>query len=172
MSAPETDRVRGLYAVTDPDLCPGERVLDAGAAALRGGAAMLQYRDKHADTATRRHRAARLALLCQEYGALFIVNDDPALAAEVEADGVHLGQSDGRIDAARQLLGGDKLIGVSCHGRLDLARNAADEGAENFPAGLGRVPVRAAAAVLKQRSAQPLLQLPGRLFNARVTSVR
>ena len=50
--------------------------------------------------------------------------------------------------------------------------SAAGEGAENFPAGLGRVPVRAAAAVLKQRSAQPLLQLPGRLFNARVTSVR
>lgn len=135
MSAPETDRVRGLYAVTDPDLCPGERVLDAGAAALRGGAAMLQYRDKHADTATRRHRAARLALLCQEYGALFIVNDDPALAAEVEADGVHLGQSDGRIDAARQLLGGDKLIGVSCHGRLDLAQNAADEGADYLALG-------------------------------------
>lgn len=170
MSTPETDRVRGLYAVTDPDLCPGERVLDAGAAALRGGATMLQYRDKHADTATRRHRAARLALLCQEYGALFIVNDDPVLAAEVEADGVHIGQSDGGIARARQMLGDGKLIGVSCHGSLDLAQQAADEGADYlalgrfFPSHTKPQAPPADLATLRQarrRFRQPLVAIGG-----------
>ena len=58
-----------------------------------------------------------------------------ALAAEVEADGVHLGQSDGAVGRARMLLGDDKLIGVSCHGRLDLAQKAADEGADYLALG-------------------------------------
>jgi len=128
-------RLQGLYAVTDPHLTPGDQVLAAAEAALLGGATVLQYRDKPADTATRRHRAARLALLCQEYGARFIINDDAALAAEVEADGVHLGQSDGAIRSARTLLGSDKLIGVSCHGSLDLAQQAADEGADYLALG-------------------------------------
>ncbi len=114
--------LQGLYAITDPQLTPGDRVLSAAEAALRGGATLLQYRDKPADADTRRHRAARLALLCKDHGARFIVNDDAALAAEVEADGVHLGQSDGAVGRARMLLGDDKLIGVSCHGRLDLAQ--------------------------------------------------
>ena len=105
--------LKGLYAITDPELAPGDRVLSAAEAALRGGATLLQYRDKPADADTRRHRAARLALLCKDYGARFIVNDDAALAAEVEADGVHLGQSDGAVGRARMLLGDDKLIGVS-----------------------------------------------------------
>ena len=127
--------LQGLYAITDPQLTPGDRVLSAAEAALRGGATLLQYRDKPADADTRRHRAARLALLCKDYGARFIVNDDAALAAEVEADGVHLGQSDGAVGRARMLLGDDKLIGVSCHGRLDLAQKAADEGADYLALG-------------------------------------
>jgi thiamine-phosphate pyrophosphorylase len=127
--------LQGLYAITDPALTPGDRVLSAAEAALRGGATLLQYRDKPADADTRRHRAARLALLCKDHGARFIVNDDAALAAEVEADGVHLGQSDGAVSRARMLLGDDKLIGVSCHGRLDLAQKAADEGADYLALG-------------------------------------
>ena len=126
--------LQGLYAITDPQLTPGDRVLSAAEAALRGGATLLQYRDKPADADTRRHRAARLALLCKDHGARFIVNDDAALA-EVEADGVHLGQSDGAVGRARMLLGDDKLIGVSCHGRLDLAQKAADEGADYLALG-------------------------------------
>ena len=127
--------LQGLYAITDPQLTPGDRVLSAAEAALRGGATLLQYRDKPADADTRRHRAARLALLCKDHGARFIVNDDAALAAEVEADGVHLGQSDGAVGRARMLLGDDKLIGVSCHGRLDLAQKAADGGADYLALG-------------------------------------
>lgn len=135
MSHADRTRVSGLYAITDPLLTPDDRMLEAAEAALAGGARMLQYRDKNADRATRLHRAARLALICRDYDAVFIVNDDAALAAEVEADGVHLGQSDGAVAEARALLGSDKLIGVSCHGRLDLARRAADEGADYLALG-------------------------------------
>ena len=66
---------------------------------------------------------------------MFIVNDDPALAAEVGADGVHIGQSDGGIAAARALLGAHRIIGVTCHGDLTLARAAARAGADYLAMG-------------------------------------
>lgn len=135
MHRDDRPEVTGLYAITDPRLTPGDSVLDAAEAALRGGARLLQYRDKEANVATRRHHAARLALICQDHGAAFIVNDDPLLAAEVEADGVHIGQSDGAVASARALLGDDKLIGVSCHGNLELAQRAAEEGADYLALG-------------------------------------
>lgn len=134
MSGPNP-RIRGLYAITDPLLTPGDQVIQAAEAALRGGARLLQYRDKPADPATRRQRATRLALICRQYNAAFIVNDDPELAAEADADGVHLGQSDGQVEAARRLLGAGKLIGVSCHGSLELAARAAGEGADYLALG-------------------------------------
>ena len=122
--------VRGLYAITDPQLIPAERLEQACAAALRGGARLLQYRDKPASSAERQQRASRLAALCRDHGALFLINDDPELAAEVGADGVHLGQSDGAVARARALLGPDAIIGVTCHGSLELARAAAAAGAD------------------------------------------
>ena len=114
-------RLHGLYAITDPALTPDERLLPAAEAALRGGARLLQYRDKTASPAQREYRAAQLRALCHQYDALFIVNDDPALAARVDADGVHIGQSDGGIKAARDQLGDSRIIGVTCHGDLALA---------------------------------------------------
>ena len=122
--------LRGLYAITDTRLTPGPRLLSAAEAALRGGAHILQYRDKTATDAVRRKTAATLAELCREHGALFIVNDDPALAAEVEADGVHLGREDPDITAARARLGPNRLVGVSCYNDLDRARAAAAAGAD------------------------------------------
>ncbi len=127
--------VHGLYAITDPHLTPDERLLPAAEAALFGGARLLQYRDKTASQDQRRRRASQLRGLCHEYDALFIVNDDPVLAAEVGADGVHIGQSDGGIAAARALLGDQRIIGVTCHGDLALARSAADAGADYLAMG-------------------------------------
>lgn len=121
---------RGLYAVTDPELTPGEQLLPACEAALRGGAVMLQYRDKRASPGRRRERAAALSALCRRYGALFIVNDDPGLARDVDAHGVHLGQQDARLEQARDRLGPAAVIGVSCHGQPALARDAAARGAD------------------------------------------
>lgn len=122
--------IHGLYAITDPALIPDRQLLPAAEAALRGGARLLQYRDKTATPAQRRHRASQLQTLCRQYGALFLVNDDPALAADIEADGVHIGQSDGGIARARQRLGPGKIIGVTCHGDLTLAEQAAEGGAD------------------------------------------
>ena len=129
--------IHGLYAITDPALIPDRQLLPAAEAALRGGARLLQYRDKTATPEQRRQRAAQLQTLCRHHGALFLVNDDPALAAEIDADGVHIGQSDGGIARARRLLGPGKIIGVTCHSDLTLAEQAAAAGAEPRSADLG-----------------------------------
>lgn len=122
--------IHGLYAITDPALIPDRQLLPAAEAALRGGARLLQYRDKTATPEQRRQRAAQLQALCRQHGALFLVNDDPALAADIDADGVHIGQSDGGIARARRLLGPGKIIGVTCHSDLTLAEQAAAASAD------------------------------------------
>lgn len=121
--------IRGLYAITDPALIGGERLLPACEHALRGGARLLQYRDKDSDAIARFRNARALRDLCHQYDALFIVNDEPILANAVKADGVHIGQSDGGVRAARELLGPGAIIGVSCHGDAMLAQQMAHEGA-------------------------------------------
>lgn len=121
--------IAGLYAITDPDLLPGERLLDAARAAITGGAALLQYRNKHADAATRLREAEQLNLFCRDAGVLFLVNDDMELAQACGAHGVHLGQRDGAIDDARALLGAEAIIGQTCHASLELALAAQAAGA-------------------------------------------
>jgi thiamine-phosphate pyrophosphorylase len=129
----ETDSrpvIAGLYAITDPSLLNGDRLLSACEQALRGGARILQYRDKPASASERLARGKALRALCQRYGAIFIINDDIALAAATGADGVHLGQADGRIEDAREQLGQQAIVGFTCHGNTDLADQAAKQGAD------------------------------------------
>ena len=121
-------RIHGIYAITDASL--GERLLAQVQAALIGGARVLQYRDKSDDHAKRLREASDLAALCRHFGALFLVNDDCALALACAADGVHLGQGDGVVQRARAMLGPQALIGVTCHNDLDLARAAERDGAD------------------------------------------
>lgn len=121
--------LRGLYAITDSALLAGERLLPYCEAALRGGAKILQYRDKSTDSARRLHEAQALQALCQNYGAQLIINDDLALAAELGA-GLHLGQEDGCLLDARQQLGTNVIIGITCHARLDLALQAVEQQAD------------------------------------------
>lgn len=123
----------GVYALT-PDGLQTDALLHRTQQVLDGGAAAVQYRDKTADDAERRHRAGLLAELC-EGRALFIVNDDVRLALEVGADGVHLGQEDGSVAQARRLLGSARLLGVSCRGSAELVRRAAAEGADHVAFG-------------------------------------
>jgi thiamine-phosphate pyrophosphorylase len=120
----------GLYAITDPDLLPEAVLGQAVAAAVAGGARTVQYRDKAADTAARRRRAGLVLAACRAGGALCIINDDPALAAEIGADGVHLGRDDDDIEAARRLLGPERLIGLSCYNEPQRAHAAAAAGAD------------------------------------------
>lgn len=127
---------RGLYAVTSEAVCADENRLRAAvAAALEGGAAMIQYRDKQARGPQRQARAELLAGLCRAAGACFIVNDEPALAAAVGADGVHLGRADAGVAAARAQLGPDAIIGVSCGPYLERVRAADAAGADYVAVG-------------------------------------
>src|SRR6476661_4326455 len=105
--------LRGLYLVT-PDDADTARLL-ARVRPLLPFAALLQYRNKQADDALRHAQALALAQACRDAGVPFIVNDDAPIAADVKADGVHLGEHDGAIAAARALLGERALIGVSCY---------------------------------------------------------
>lgn len=120
----------GLYAITDSRLTPPPDLEAAVAGALRGGAALVQYRDKSADTRLRQRQAAALVRLCHAHGVPLIVNDDPRLALEVGADGVHLGQEDKSVAEATALLGPGAIIGVSCYGQVERARRAVAEGAD------------------------------------------
>lgn len=126
-SSPTSPPLRGLYLIT-PDEPDTARLL-ARVGAVLGQAVLLQYRNKAAGAALRRAQATALASLCRAAGVRLIVNDDAALAADIGADGVHLGETDGDFDAARRLLGADALVGVSCYDSLARARAAADAGA-------------------------------------------
>lgn len=103
-----------------------ERFLEEAA---DGGADMVQFREKNADPARLLDAAQTLAAAARRKGILFILNDDPRLAAQSGADGVHLGQSDGPIAAARRLLGRGKIVGRSTHS-LAQAFEAEKEGAD------------------------------------------
>jgi thiamine-phosphate pyrophosphorylase len=119
----------GLYALT-PDEPDTSALVAAVRAAVAGGAAAVQYRNKRADGALRRAQAAALAGLCREAGVPLIVNDDLELALEVDAAGVHLGRDDGAVAAARRRLSPGKLLGASCYDRLDRAEQAVAAGAD------------------------------------------
>jgi thiamine-phosphate pyrophosphorylase len=124
------DRLRGLYVITDQALAGGRALPPLVEDALAGGARVVQYRDKTNDHARRHAEAAALAALCRDAAALLIVNDDVELALAVHADGVHLGRDDAAIAAARARLGPDRVIGVSCYDRFELALAAQEAGAD------------------------------------------
>lgn len=121
-------KLRGLYAVTDSKLLADGRLLPYAEAALAGGARLLQYRDKSDDDRRRLREAQALRDLCERHGAQLIINDDAELAARLGA-GLHLGQDDGSLSAARALLGRRAIIGATCHARLELAEEAVAQGA-------------------------------------------
>lgn len=120
-------KLRGLYAITDSQLLAG-KLLPWVEAALEGGVTLLQYRDKSQDQARRLREAQALAELCGRYQSRLIINDDAELAARLGV-GVHLGQTDGPLTPARTLLGREAIIGSTCHAQLELAEQAAREGA-------------------------------------------
>ncbi|MDQ0009786.1 thiamine-phosphate pyrophosphorylase [Luteibacter jiangsuensis] len=119
-------RGKGVYAITDG---PRDDLFAAVEAALAGGARLLQYRDKTADAERRRSEADEISRICARYDIPFIVNDDVALANET-GGGVHLGREDVSIAEARDVLGPDAIIGVSCYGSIERARQLAAEGAD------------------------------------------
>ena len=119
---------RGLYLLT-PDEHDGERLL-ARTLPLLPFASCVQLRAKGLDRHVLMTAGQRLRSACRESDVAFIVNDDPGLARELDADGVHLGEDDASVDDARRLLGDAAIIGVSCYDDLARARRLASEGAD------------------------------------------
>ncbi len=159
-----SDLPRGLYVVTDSQLIPADDLTTRVTQAIEGGAVVIQYREKHKARETRQQEATALQTLCRQRGIPLIINDDIELAAMVGAAGVHLGREDAPITQARERLGPQALIGVSCYNRFERAREAATAGASYvafgrfFPSTTKPKALQARPDLLEQARAQ--LDLP------------
>jgi thiamine-phosphate pyrophosphorylase len=153
----------GVYALTaeTPDT---ERLLAQVEAALAGGVAAVQYRDKSDDVARRHEQASELVALCRRFGVPLIVNDDLRLADLTDADGVHLGRDDASLREARIILGRDRIIGATCYQSIERALAAQAAGADYvafgsfFPSPTKPAAPRASLDLL--RDAAPRIQVP------------
>ena len=153
---------RGLYAITQTEHKSPEQVAAAVEAALRGGAVVVQYRDKQPKDAL--GLATRLLQLCHAHQVPLIINDSVELALQVGADGVHLGRDDGDVAEARRRLGPDAIIGVSCYNDVNKARAAVTAGVDYvafgrfFPS--GSKPLAAPAELHTLQLAKECLPVP------------
>lgn len=153
---------RGLYAITQTEGKTIAQVLAEVEAALQGGAVVVQYRDKQPLDAAQ--LARELLAVCHAYHVPLLINDSVELAAEIGADGVHLGRDDGDIAAARTALGSRAIIGVSCYNDLDRAIRAESADADYvafgrfFPS--GSKPLAAPADTATLSLAKQTLRLP------------
>lgn len=102
-----------LYAVTDRYWLNGETLYSQVEKALKGGATFIQLREKKLDEGSFLEEAKEIQKLCKEYNVPFVINDNVEIAKEINADGVHVGQSDMEAQNVREILGDDKIIGVS-----------------------------------------------------------
>jgi len=121
--------IKGLYAIT-PDVADTALLLAKVETVLAAGARLLQYRNKSADQVKRGEQARALRAVCRRHAATLIINDDVTLARAIDADGVHVGADDPALALAREQLGSEKIIGVSCYDDLQRARAAATQGAD------------------------------------------
>ncbi|MGQ0794178.1 MAG: thiamine phosphate synthase [Deltaproteobacteria bacterium] len=122
--------LRGLYVITDKKLIPRERFAESVEAAIRGGAKILQIREKDTPNEEIIRLGLELLAIARRYNVPLIVNDSPWLAKEIGADGVHLGRGDAEIAEARSILGSEAIIGISCYGDIERGMNAEREGAD------------------------------------------
>ena len=153
---------RGLYAITQTDNKSGDSIINDVISAIKGGAVIVQYRDKNPLDAV--FLASELVKICHQYQVPLIINDDVELAARVGADGVHIGKDDGAIAQARRCLSADAIIGVSCYNFVEQALDAQNQGATYVA--FGRFfpstskPLAAPAHIETLRQAKLLLTLP------------
>ncbi len=152
----------GLYAITQTANKSGDTVINEVAAAIKGGAVIVQYRDKTPADAP--FLARELVKICHQHGVPLLINDDIELAALVGADGVHLGREDGAVTQARKQLGSNAIIGVSCYNFVEQAIAAQAQGATY--AAFGRFfpssskPLAAPAQIETLRQAKRALTIP------------
>lgn len=153
---------RGLYAITQTDGKTNKTVVEEVAAAIRGGAAVVQYRDKTPSGGGQLAKA--LLETCRVAGVPLIINDDIELAAAIGADGVHLGKDDADIASARQRLGANAIVGISCYDSIERALEAEKLGASYAAFGRffasGTKPLASPAKLETLRLAKKQLTLP------------
>lgn len=123
-----------LYAVTDRSWLKGQTLYEQVEAALKGGATFLQLREKNLSDEEFLEEAESIKTLCKKYQVPFVINDNVEIAGKVDADGVHVGQSDMETGNVRELLGPDKIIGVSCK-TVEQALLAQERGADYLGVG-------------------------------------
>ncbi len=123
-----------LYAVTDRHWLNGESLYRQVEKALKGGATFVQLREKNLDSAHFLEEAKEIKELCRQYGVPFVINDNVEIALAMDADGVHVGQSDMEAGDVRRKLGADKLIGVSAQ-TVEQALLAQERGADYLGVG-------------------------------------
>ncbi len=119
----------GLYAITDAEF-KGDGLAGQVERAIQGGARVIQYRDKTDDQSQRLAESEAVLTVCQQHKVPLLINDDVELAAFIGAHGVHIGRDDAALHAARERLGDQAIIGVSCYNRFELAQQAASAGAD------------------------------------------
>lgn len=126
--------LNGIYVIVGPDNTRGRSVLEVARGVLNGGACAIQLRDKHSAEGTVRRSADALRRLCDDAGALLIINDDPWLARSCSADGVHVGQSDVSISECRSVLDFRQITGKSNANEIE-AELSLHEGADYIAVG-------------------------------------
>ena len=129
-------RLAGLYVIIDIAFLKGRNLASVAEQAIRGGAKVIQLRDKDRNVREFLNSAIELRVICVEHNVLFIVNDSLEVALASEADGLHVGQDDLPVDIARRLLPIDKILGCSAR-NLDEAKKAKSEGADYL--GIGAI---------------------------------
>lgn len=123
-----------LYAVTDRSWLNGQTLYEQVEQALKGGVTLVQLREKGLGAEQFLQEARQIQQLCHRFGVPLIINDSIEVALAVDADGVHLGQDDANAAQARQLLGKDKIIGISAH-NVQEALQAVQDGADYLGSG-------------------------------------
>jgi thiamine-phosphate pyrophosphorylase len=123
-------KLHGLYVITDTHLIPRARFVETVEAAVRGGATMVQLREKETLPEEVIRLGRDVLAVTRRYGALLIVNDHPTIAKEIGADGVHVGRDDPSLAEARAIVGPEAIIGASCYGQVDRAVAAEQAGAD------------------------------------------
>ncbi|MGH7885441.1 MAG: thiamine phosphate synthase [Thermodesulfobacteriota bacterium] len=122
--------LKGLYVITDSKLIPRGNFIETVEFALKGGANIVQLREKDGFHDEVVELGKRLLEVTKKYNVPLIINDSPELAKAIGADGVHLGENDSDITFARKVIGEDSIIGVSCYGDIERGLEAEKDGAD------------------------------------------
>ncbi len=128
------EMVRGIYVIVDPEATRGRPVVEVARASLEGGARVVQLRDKLRDKGPMLETARELKALCDEFGALFVMNDHADVALVSGAHGLHVGQTDLPVEAARRVLEPHQLVGSS-NGTIEEALRSAEQGVDYIAVG-------------------------------------